>query len=161
MAWSRPGDKPLSEPMMVSLLTHICVTRPQWVKCIGCLVFVHAQVYAYGPKRHLPRGMARAFLIILTEPGPCRNLEINFGYIDRNFAEVCHPRFVLIITRHWFWKWLGVKKTTKLKHVTIQLNDILGLSEWFRKQWNWSSKRSSNLWINQHIAFTIKYLQQR
>ena len=30
-AWRRPGDKPLSEPMMVSLLTHICVTRPQWV----------------------------------------------------------------------------------------------------------------------------------
>ena len=29
MAWHRPGDKPLSEPMMVSLLTHICVTRPQ------------------------------------------------------------------------------------------------------------------------------------
>ena len=32
MAWRRPGDKPLSEPMMVSLLTHICVIRPQWVK---------------------------------------------------------------------------------------------------------------------------------
>ena len=32
MAWRRPGDKPLSEPVMVSLLTHICVTRPQWVK---------------------------------------------------------------------------------------------------------------------------------
>ena len=31
MAWRRPGDKPLSEPMMVSLVTHICVTRPQWV----------------------------------------------------------------------------------------------------------------------------------
>ena len=31
MAWRRPGDKPLSEPMMVSSLTHICVTRPQWV----------------------------------------------------------------------------------------------------------------------------------
>ena len=31
MAWRRSGDKPLSEPMMVSLLTHICVTRPQWV----------------------------------------------------------------------------------------------------------------------------------
>ena len=31
MAWRRPDDKPLSEPMMVSLLTHICVTRPQWV----------------------------------------------------------------------------------------------------------------------------------
>ena len=33
MAWRRPGDKPLSEPMMISLLTHIWVTRPQWVKC--------------------------------------------------------------------------------------------------------------------------------
>ena len=32
MAWRRSGNKPLSEPMMVSLLTHICVTRPQWVK---------------------------------------------------------------------------------------------------------------------------------
>ena len=32
MAWRRPGDKPLSEPMMISSLTHICVTRPQWVK---------------------------------------------------------------------------------------------------------------------------------
>ena len=31
MVWRRSGDKPLSEPMMVSLLTHICVTRPQWV----------------------------------------------------------------------------------------------------------------------------------
>ena len=31
MAWRRPGDKPLSEPMMVNLLTHICITRPQWV----------------------------------------------------------------------------------------------------------------------------------
>ena len=31
MAWRRSGGKPLSEPMMVSLLTHICVTRSQWV----------------------------------------------------------------------------------------------------------------------------------
>ena len=31
MAWRRPGDKPLSEPMMDRLPTHICVTRPQWV----------------------------------------------------------------------------------------------------------------------------------
>ena len=35
MAWRRPGDKPLSEPMMASLPTHICVTRPQWVKEIN------------------------------------------------------------------------------------------------------------------------------
>ena len=35
MAWRRPGDKPLSEAMMVSLLTHICVTLPQWVNNIA------------------------------------------------------------------------------------------------------------------------------
>ena len=31
MAWRRPGDKPLSEPMMLRLPTHICITQPQWV----------------------------------------------------------------------------------------------------------------------------------
>ena len=40
MAWCRSGDKPLYEPMIVSLLTHISVTRPQWVKldlwCFRC-----------------------------------------------------------------------------------------------------------------------------
>ena len=32
MAWCRPGDKPFSEPMMVSLVPHICITWSQWVK---------------------------------------------------------------------------------------------------------------------------------
>ena len=35
MAWHRPGDKPLSEPVMVRLPRYICVTRPQWVKKIA------------------------------------------------------------------------------------------------------------------------------
>ena len=34
MAWRRSGDKPLSEPMVVNSSTHICVTRPQWVKTL-------------------------------------------------------------------------------------------------------------------------------
>ena len=36
MVWRRPCDKPLSEPMMVSLLTHFLslYTRPQWVKTL-------------------------------------------------------------------------------------------------------------------------------
>ena len=38
MAWRRPGDKPLSEPMMVRSPTHICVTRPQWVNRIPSLI---------------------------------------------------------------------------------------------------------------------------
>ena len=34
MAWRRPGDKPLIKPMVVSLPTHIYVTRPRWVNII-------------------------------------------------------------------------------------------------------------------------------
>ena len=32
MAWGLPGDKPLSEPMMVNFTMHICIPRPQWDK---------------------------------------------------------------------------------------------------------------------------------
>ena len=39
MAWRRPGDKPLSEQMMTSLLTHICVTRTQSVNTIFYSLF--------------------------------------------------------------------------------------------------------------------------
>ena len=39
IAWCQPGNKPLSEPMMFSLLTYISVTLPQWVMaysaCMG------------------------------------------------------------------------------------------------------------------------------
>ena len=28
----RPSNKPFFEPMMIILLTHVCITRPQWVK---------------------------------------------------------------------------------------------------------------------------------
>ena len=38
MAWRRPGDKPLSEPMLVSSATHLCVTRPQWVNSGDAIV---------------------------------------------------------------------------------------------------------------------------
>ena len=53
MAWRLLGDKPLSEPMMVSkplsepmmvsLLMHIWVTRPQWVN--GIFTFIHSLMH--------------------------------------------------------------------------------------------------------------------
>ena len=43
MAWRRSGDKPLSEPVVINFLRHICVTRPQWVnKDNGWLGRMHA-----------------------------------------------------------------------------------------------------------------------
>ena len=32
MAWCQPGNKPLSEPMMVRFLMYIYITRPQWIE---------------------------------------------------------------------------------------------------------------------------------
>ena len=54
MAWRRSGDKPLSEPMMVSLLTHICVTRPQWVNInkqtrINMWILISERKHQYKP----------------------------------------------------------------------------------------------------------------
>ena len=34
MAWCHPGAKPLSEPMMIISLMHICVIRPQWINSL-------------------------------------------------------------------------------------------------------------------------------
>ena len=51
MAWRQSGDKPLSEPMMISLPTHICVTRPQWVKPavnFGLIVYLKTAVLLSG-----------------------------------------------------------------------------------------------------------------
>ena len=73
MAWRQPGDKALSEPMMVSLMTHICVTRPQWVKLIrlrtvvvnhiGCIcVWVKCDNESLGPTCCKP--VVTGFLIV-------------------------------------------------------------------------------------------------
>ena len=40
MTWGQPGDKPLSEPMLVRLLMHICVTQPQWFNTLHWDVMV-------------------------------------------------------------------------------------------------------------------------
>ena len=63
MAWRRPGDKPLSEPMMVSLLTHICVTRPQWVKLLNMKIAA-ALLLHRGTWLPLTRFLAKSILLI-------------------------------------------------------------------------------------------------
>ena len=42
MAWHIPGNKLLSEPMMIILLTHICIIRHQWVN--GCRRLLQSMV---------------------------------------------------------------------------------------------------------------------
>ena len=59
MVWCWPGDKPLSEPMRVSLPMHICVTWPQWVNNIICLVFKSQIVFYF---YHLSIDMVMIFI---------------------------------------------------------------------------------------------------
>ena len=45
MAWRRQGGKPLSVPMMFSLMKHICITCPQWVdKSLICFCYTEVWV---------------------------------------------------------------------------------------------------------------------
>ena len=54
MAWCRQGTKgkPLSEPTMVSLSTHICVNRPHWIKLIMVGVIDIDSENDYLPTKH-------------------------------------------------------------------------------------------------------------
>ena len=53
MAWRRPGDKPLSQSIMVSSLMHICVSQPQWAKIqflntlLWSIVTITAKMHEY------------------------------------------------------------------------------------------------------------------
>ena len=70
MAWRRSGDKPLSEPMM-SLRTHICVTRPQWVNSkMGWLYITH-HGYPYPDGVYTPAWSVHSKATLLPLPLEC------------------------------------------------------------------------------------------
>ena len=52
MAWCGLDDKPLSEPMMVSLLMHTCITRLQWVNVQKCCEITQDLVGSYDNQNH-------------------------------------------------------------------------------------------------------------
>ena len=75
MAWHPPGDKPLSEPMMVRLPMHICVIRSRWVKTDstrvnGCEYTIVTAVYtnAFYVKNHNSIQNSVTCLGIMTMP---------------------------------------------------------------------------------------------
>ena len=103
MAWRRPGDKPLYEPMMVRLPTHICVSRPQWVKQqknLSIFLTLNVRGLSY---RGLTRSISWLLMPwLLTSPGHqqpwywlyrmCRP----FTYLRKDFKCLCH-----IIEEEW------------------------------------------------------------
>ena len=79
MAWRRPGDKPLSEPMWVSLPTHICVTRSQWVK-------FKSSFYYIAPME-IPQDTFEHKSTLVQVMAWCRQA-------TRHYLAECRPRFL-------------------------------------------------------------------
>ena len=101
MAWRWSGDKPLSEPMVVSLLTHICVIRPQWVKLPLIFLTMKVIFLIYCLLYELPHG----FLFCQTlQTWRC---ETSFRYLWlwelTNFGLVMP---MVLHDQHWFRYWL-------------------------------------------------------
>ena len=64
IAWRPPDDKLLSEPMMVRLPMHICVTQPQWIK--HHIVFWFIQLYfSCIPRRREVRVKSQMFCCVI------------------------------------------------------------------------------------------------
>ena len=83
IAWRRPGDKPLSEPVMVKLLTHICVTRPQGAMRLNSLWHI----------LHMVDDIRFTIPILRWWPGQWRRQ----GIVTSNtFHEVCSQTWRLI-----------------------------------------------------------------
>ena len=90
MAWRRPGDKPLSEPMLVRSPTHTCVTRPQWVNTLRPRQNV----------RHFLKAISNAFLLI------------NIFLFRWKFHRILFIRVQLTTFQHCFRYWLCAEQAT-------------------------------------------------
>ena len=90
MAWRRPGHKPISETMMVSLLAQICVAWPQWVNLAVSLVQVTGSCFINASRAY------QSFLRKYT------TTEITFmiGILNWNFVRV--PKTWLLEHTHIF-----------------------------------------------------------
>ena len=93
MAWRRPGDKPLSEPMMVRLQTLICIARPQRVNTLvhHCLRLCH--IICSFPSHYLSQCW---HIVNWTLCNKLRsNFDTNIQFSDRNMklkiSEKWHP----------------------------------------------------------------------
>ena len=101
MAWRRPGDKPLSEPMMVRSPTHICVTGPHWVN--AGVVKESAQ--------NLSKHLARKAVCIHSECNAC-NVTLVEKTSMSSFAGQCELR---VNCGCYQWSFIGERASNRLQ----------------------------------------------
>ena len=122
MACRRPSDKPLSGPVMIRLLTHICVSRPQWVDIF------RIQIWLYG---FFWENKSRKYIIVWSF-----------------WAEV--TRYLLNITvmsNVSINKQVNIRKYSKTKLPSYIDLDIASPKMAHREGWVWPSKTLEPTWI--------------
>ena len=127
MAWRRLGDKPLSEPMKVSLLSHKCVTRPQGATLLSPHIPTHLSVCL------LDRRKLRATFLSIQRIGQSltRNVRIrsNEGRVKKfkisPFIHPLHANYLNFFLLSVHLRHMGVMGPLSLRLMTSQFKDIV------------------------------------
>ena len=104
MAWRRPGDKPLSEPIMVRLPTHICVTRPQWLNSeYDCLQLERTSRFyekgcAKSPQAYLAQ--RSSLVLVIVSQLPCLSSLPDGLMCDHSLLIIWKNSTYITTTRH-------------------------------------------------------------
>ena len=123
MAWCRLGNKPLPDPMMISLPMHICVTRPQWVNGFE-LYFINQTHWIKWPRRYwqsLGHQLCYSWL-------PDQILCHHYVYVPSQWETMLHCNVV----SHWlgaYTEWSLLFNKQKW-----ELTDKLDASIWWRQE---------------------------
>ena len=118
MAWRRPGGKPLSESMVVSLLTQIHVTRPQWAEKKADGIWIYEGVWspninATCEKIHQQNiDISQPFFHSITNYAHSSPLKVSWGKTFRTYDMVVYVSSHYIGLRHIERQW---RKGTNMK----------------------------------------------
>ena len=136
MAWHPPGDKPLSEPVMIKLSTHICITRPQWVNIMIVNNVIWARKIFFGiidwqkiyPKQNLCSSLCllMSHPIILLTPkrsgSNCTNVLLNSFY---EFISSPLPIIFLL-----WMTWSSIDESQQILMAKISYVNAIELDWW-------------------------------
>ena len=134
MAWRRPGDKPLSEPMLVSLTTHICVTRPQWVNAPSWIgVLVHTKNWSDINSQYRPFvGANHPWPVDSPDKGPVMPKE--FPFHDVTMRD-WHRNTCLHLDQWWFLLDVTPGKNSSDLWIRIQQSPLTNMNPTCRLQY--------------------------
>ena len=121
MAWRLRGDKPSTEPLMVRLLPHICITRPQSVK-ENTLGNVICKISTVSSQPQWDKSAIRAITIDWMASGCISNLlGIESLFINLPPRTVRHAKFHCTVSKNemlgLFWCMCSNKAISQFTHV--------------------------------------------